>query len=70
MSKFQAQIVFEDPKCACGKKENYFEAVMRLQYLCEMGMPLVVSTLFQKVGKLGVCIHVCFWLLYLEALLH
>jgi hypothetical protein len=26
---------------------------MRLQYLCEIGMPLVVSTLFQKVGKLG-----------------
>ena len=52
MSKVQSQIVFEDPKCACGKKKT-FEAVMRLQYLCEIGMPLVVSTLFQKVGNWG-----------------
>ena len=30
------------------KKKNSFEAVMRLQYLYESGMPLVASTLFQN----------------------
>ena len=61
--------VAQDPKRACGKKQNSFEAVMRLQYLCESGMPLVASTLFQKFN-FGVCIHdiyVCFSLLSVEA---